>query len=280
MAKQYYWLQLKEDFFRQKEIKLLRKIAGGDTYTIIYLKMMLMSLKDEGKILYEGVGSNLAEEIALEIDEDVENVQITINYLMSKNLLVTSSEYEGFLSDVPNLIGSESDSARRVRKHRQIKKDEQKTLQSNVAVTNGNTEIDIDIEREIDKEKEQQQETGSGSSQNAHSFYQANFGIEPPFIMQDIEHWISDLNEELVIEALKKTVEAEKPYNYAKGILRNWIKKGIKTLADVEAETVKRDRNGYQVPETVGKTEEEKQLDELSRQRLDAVVIDDDLEFF
>ena len=128
-------------------------------------------------------------------------------------------------------------------------------------------------------EKELQQES-SGSSQNAHSFYQANFGIEPPTIMQDIEHWIVDLNEELVIEALKKTVEAEKPYSYAKGIMRNWIKKGIKTLADVEAETVKRDRNGYQVPETVGKTEEEKQLDELSRQRLDAVVIDDDLEFF
>ena len=41
MAKQYYWLQLKEDFFRQKEIKLLRKIAGGDTYTIIYLKQEL-----------------------------------------------------------------------------------------------------------------------------------------------------------------------------------------------------------------------------------------------
>ena len=280
MGKKYYWLQLKEDFFRQKEIKLLRKIAGGDTYTIIYLKMMLMSLKDEGKILYEGVGSNLAEEIALEIDEDVENVQITINYLMSKNLLVTSSEYEGFLSDVPNLIGSESDSAKRVRKHRQIKKDEQKTLQSNIAVTNGNTEIEIDIEREIDKEKEQQQETGSGSSQNAHSFYQANFGIEPPFIMQDIEHWISDLNEELVIEALKKTVEAEKPYNYAKGIMRNWIKKGIKTLADVEAETVKRDRNGYQVPETVGKTEEEKLLDELSRKRLEGVEIGSDDDYF
>lgn len=280
MGKKYYWLQLKEDFFRQKEIKLLRKIAGGDTYTIIYLKMMLMSLKDEGKILYEGVGSNLAEEIALEIDEDVKNVQITINYLMSKNLLVTSSEYEGFLSDVPNLIGSESDSAKRVRKHRQIKKEEQKTLQSNNEVTNGNTEIEIDIEQELEQEEEQQQERSGGSGQNAHSFYQANFGIEPPFIMQDIEHWIDDLNEELVIEALKKTVEAEKPYNYAKGILRNWMKKGIKTLADVEAETVKRDRNGYQVPEPTEKTEEEKQLDELSRQRLDAVVIDDDLEFF
>lgn len=30
MGKKYYWLQLKEDFFRQKEIKLLRKIAGGE----------------------------------------------------------------------------------------------------------------------------------------------------------------------------------------------------------------------------------------------------------
>ncbi len=279
MAKQYYWLQLKEDFFRQKEIKLLRKIAGGDTYTIIYLKMMLMSLKDEGKILYEGVGSNLAEEIALEIDEDVENVQITINYLMSKNLLVTSSEYEGFLSDVPNLIGSESDSAKRVRKHRQIKKEEQKTLQSNNAVTNGNTEIEIDIELELEKEKEQQQERSSGG-QNVHSFYQDNFGIEPPTIMQDIEHWVADLNEELVIEALKKAVEAEKPYSYAKGIMRNWIKKGIKTLADVEAETVKRDRNGYQVPETVGKTEEEKLLDELSRKRLEGVEIGSDDDYF
>ena len=72
MAKKYYWLQLKEDFFRQKEIKMLRRIAGGDTYTIIYLKIMLMSLKDEGKILYEGIGLNFAEEIALEIDEEVE----------------------------------------------------------------------------------------------------------------------------------------------------------------------------------------------------------------
>lgn len=143
MAKKYYWLQLKEDFFRQKEIKMLRRIAGGDTYTIIYLKIMLMSLKDEGKILYEGIGSDFAEEIALEIDEDVENVQITINYLMSKNLMSAISEDEGFMNDVPSLIGGESESAKRVRKHRQIKEEQRKTLQCNTDVTSGNTEIEI-----------------------------------------------------------------------------------------------------------------------------------------
>ena len=149
MAKKYYWLQLKEDFFRQKEIKMLRRIAGGDTYTIIYLKIMLMSLKDEGKILYEGIGSDFAEEIALEIDEEVENVQITINYLMSKNLMTAISEDEGFMNDVPSLIGGESDSAKRVRKHRQIKDEQQKALQCNADVTSCNTEIEIDIKKEI-----------------------------------------------------------------------------------------------------------------------------------
>ena len=240
MAKQYYWLQLKEDFFRQKEIKLLRKIAGGDTYTIIYLKMMLMSLKDEGKILYEGVGSNLAEEIALEIDEDVENVQITINYLMSKNLLVTSSEYEGFLSDVPNLIGSESDSARRVRKHRQIKKAEEKklqcnaeTLQRNTEVTNGNTEIEIDIEIDTEQEKEIKPSNG-----DVHLFYQKNFGMESEFITQDLEHWINDLSVEVVILALQKAVEKNAQYSYAKGIMKSWANKGIKTLEAAEAESL------------------------------------------
>ena len=42
MAKRYYWLKLPDGFFRQKAIKKLRKIAGGDTYTIIYLKMLLV----------------------------------------------------------------------------------------------------------------------------------------------------------------------------------------------------------------------------------------------
>lgn len=35
--KRFYWLKLHEDFFRQKEIKKLRMIAGGDTYVFYTL---------------------------------------------------------------------------------------------------------------------------------------------------------------------------------------------------------------------------------------------------
>ncbi|WP_302487504.1 phage replisome organizer N-terminal domain-containing protein, partial [uncultured Ruminococcus sp.] len=36
MSKRYYWLKLKEDFFRDKVMKKMRKIAGGDTYVVIW----------------------------------------------------------------------------------------------------------------------------------------------------------------------------------------------------------------------------------------------------
>ena len=66
--KKYYWLKLKEGFFRDKKMKKLRRIAGGDTFTIIYLKMQLLSLRHEGKLYFEGVEDDFAEEIALEIE--------------------------------------------------------------------------------------------------------------------------------------------------------------------------------------------------------------------
>lgn len=163
MGKKYYWLKLKEDFFRDKRIKKLRKIAGGDTYTIIYLKMQLLSLKDEGILYYEGVEDDFYEEIALEIDEDPENVKITIMFLIANGLLEEVEKDKYLLPETMKSIGSESSSAARVRKHREKAKALQCNTQvtdGNALVTNGNTEIetekeiDIDIEKETDIDKE------------------------------------------------------------------------------------------------------------------------------
>lgn len=118
-VKKYYWLKLKDDFFRQKEIKKLRRIAGGDTYTIIYLKMQLLSLKREGKLIYEGIEDTFASELALELDEDEDNVQITLGFLTKHGLLVESDNIDEFLlTETISCIGKESESTERVRKHR------------------------------------------------------------------------------------------------------------------------------------------------------------------
>lgn len=154
--KRYYWLKLKNDFFSQKEIKKLRKIAGGDTYTIIYLKMQLHSLQNGGKLYYDGFEDNFAEELALEIDEDAENVKITLLFLQKHGLIEQSNESEYLLPVVESNSGSETSSAIRVRRYRE----KEKTLQCNGSVTpvkqivNGEIEIEKEIDIEIELEKE------------------------------------------------------------------------------------------------------------------------------
>lgn len=122
MNKKYYWLKLKEDFFRDKKMKKLRKIAGGDTYTIIYLKMQLLSLKNEGTLIFEGVEDNFAEEIALEIDEDIENVKVTLMFLLKNGLLEEVEQNHYIMTETIQCIGSESSSKERVKAHRERKK--------------------------------------------------------------------------------------------------------------------------------------------------------------
>src|SRR5699024_10133424 len=56
------------------------------------------------------------------------------------------------------------------------------------------------------------------SSSSAFAFYENNIGVLTPFIAENIEHWINDLNEELVIESMKLAIKANKKFNYAEGI--------------------------------------------------------------
>ena len=139
-----------KDFFSKPKIKKLRKIAGGDTYTIIYLKLQLLSLDNEGVLEYQGIENNFIEEMALTIDEDIDNVSVTINYLINQGLMEQIDENSYLLNETQALIGSESQVAERVRKHRIT----QKALQCNTDVTKCNTEIEIEKDIEIDKELE------------------------------------------------------------------------------------------------------------------------------
>lgn len=158
MAKRYYWLKLKADWFSDKRIKKLRSIAGGDTHTIIYLKMMLLSLKDEGKLYFEGVEDNFASEIALALDEDAENVKLTLAFLQRHGLIEIGDDDEYQLTEVPAIIGSETASAMRVREHRERKKQavgNDRLLQCNTNETGGNNLKQIcSVERELEIEKE------------------------------------------------------------------------------------------------------------------------------
>ena len=96
-GKRYFWLKLGDDFFRDKAIKKLRRIAGGDTFTIIYLKMLIKAIQQDNKLYFEGIEDNFADELALDLEEDTDNVRMTLTFLQQKGLLEVVNDDEFYL---------------------------------------------------------------------------------------------------------------------------------------------------------------------------------------
>lgn len=248
--RRYYWLQLKEDFFKSKEMKLMRKLPGGEELTIIYLKIMLASLPDEGKIYFEGLAEDLAEELALLIDEDTEAVRMALMFLTKKNLLTTNDNYQFTLEQVPEMIGSETASTRRSRKYREGKK----ALQCNTDATkrNGDIEIDIDIEKDIELDQEQEQKNAAVGGENlVFKKLKEAFGEMSVngTMVEEVERLLKQYGQELVVLALNETIlNAGKSLRYTMSILQRWDGQGLRTaeqirVADEEYERKKSNKS-------------------------------------
>ncbi|WP_312729378.1 phage replisome organizer N-terminal domain-containing protein [Enterococcus sp.] len=117
-----YWLKLEKDFFEHKEIKKLRQIQGGDTYTIIYLKMLLFSLSTEGKLFYDGYGDTFAEDLALSLNEDESDVDATISFLTQYGFVTKLSDDEYYMTAVMGMTGKKTEAAVRKEKSRKAQK--------------------------------------------------------------------------------------------------------------------------------------------------------------
>ena len=168
--RRFYWIKLKKDFFETRFIKRLRTMPNGDTYTIIYLKLLLKTVENNGFYYYEGIDEDIYSEIALDLDESLEAVKNTVNYLVQKNLM-TISENEAELYQMDEMVGSETASTRRARKSREKSKSVAMQHQCNTNATHCNNlqqkcnvekekekEKDKEIDKEIDKELEKEQE--------------------------------------------------------------------------------------------------------------------------
>ncbi len=147
--KRYYWLKLYDDFFSSLRIKKLRKLAGGDTYLAIYLKMQLLAMKSDGILKWSGLEDDFTSELALELDEEPENIKVTLAYLLSCGLAETDDSINYFFPFAVSNVGSESTVAQRVRDYRKKAKEEALNETENNAVT---PLLHCNAEKEIEKD--------------------------------------------------------------------------------------------------------------------------------
>lgn len=164
LAKKYYWLKLKEDFFDDDSISWLEEQPKGKEYALFYLKLCLKSLKTDG-ILIRTVGTMLVPYDMKKLSEitktDFDTVVVAMELLKNIGLVEIFENGEIFLPGLQHMVGSESQWAKYKRKADELenfqsdskhRKLENFQHSSNEVPKNLQTEIrDKEIEKEIEK---------------------------------------------------------------------------------------------------------------------------------
>lgn len=72
--------------------------------------------------------------------------------------------------------------------------------------------------------------------ENAFRFFQENFKIGlNSFMAESIASWVDDFGDEIVIEAMKRTLlQNSKSFKYTERILQNWLNRNVKSMNDIK----------------------------------------------
>ena len=120
--------------------------------------MLLKSLENDGRLYYDGIEDNFVSELALDIDENDDNVKMTVSYLLSNGILIQNNQEEFEIITAQEMTGSESESAMRMRRMR-AQNNKASLCDGKASLCNTNVQkcdIEIEKDKEINKEKEKE----------------------------------------------------------------------------------------------------------------------------
>ena len=186
--RKFFWLKLKEDFFKRNDIRVIESMDNGKEYVLFYLKLLLESISHEGMLRFSDTIPYSEKMLSTITNTNVDIVRSALKVLKELNLIEIYDDKTLYMSEINKMIGSENSSAERVRKFRERSKTSQcdalvtkcddnlsqsdekalqsntsalqcnnKTLQCNADLLQSNTSAlhcNIEIEKEIDTEKE------------------------------------------------------------------------------------------------------------------------------
>lgn len=155
--KRFYWLKLKEDFFDDETIRYIEEQENGIKYSNFYLKLCLKSLRTDGKLI------RLVGEILIPYDVkslssltgvDVDTVRCAMALFEKIGCVKMLDSGELYISQLSEMVGSETDKARAMRVIRAREK-----YGNNVTRMLPECYPEKDIEKELDTELEKEKES-------------------------------------------------------------------------------------------------------------------------
>lgn len=153
--KKYYYIKLKENFFDRTEIKILEKEPNGLVYCNLYMKLCLLSLKGNGRLLFMDEIPYNEEMISTATGLELDNVRAGLHLLETKFKMIKRMDCgEIWITDIQGMVGHSSTEGERKAEYRNRLK-----LRDNVPLLSGHSSTRVkrlenrDKSKEIKKEK-------------------------------------------------------------------------------------------------------------------------------
>lgn len=148
--KKYYWLKLKDNFFDSEEMKIIEAQENSSNYQILYLKLCLLSLKNDGCLSFKGCIPYDSKMLSTITRIDFDTVIVGLKLFIDLGLIEKMDSGIMFMSDIESLIGKGSSEAdRKVLFRERIK---QQRLLEGGGQTSAKRPPEKEIEIEIEKE--------------------------------------------------------------------------------------------------------------------------------
>ena len=241
-ATKFYWLQLREDFFDEDAIDWLEEQPNGKEYILFYLKLCVKSLRTNG-VLIRRVGNMLLPYDHVKLGEltktSPDTVIVAMNLLLQIGLVERLENGELYLTQVENMIGSQSKGA--FKKQQQIARRNVNLIEGGARVEKIPPDIEIEKEKEIDIDIDKEKKP--------HKRFTAP-------TLEEVKEYCSER---------KNNVDAERFINY---YTANGWKVGKNPMKDWKAAVRSWERNDFGKPQTA-ETEHSFDLDDFFNAAVD-----------
>ena len=122
----YYWLQLKRDFFKRHDTRIINAMENGDALLLTYLKLLCESVDHDGRLRFSDDVPYTPPMMAAVLGTDKKTMEDTVDTLIQLGLMDQEPDGTYVMTKVHDMIGSASDTdgARRARAFRERQKAE------------------------------------------------------------------------------------------------------------------------------------------------------------
>ncbi|WP_394405122.1 DnaD domain protein [Streptococcus sp. 20-1249] len=243
--KTYYYMKINKDFFDDDTVKYLEEQEHGKDFIILYLKLCLKSLEDEG-LLIRYVGTKLIPydtvAIAKMTDTDIGIVEMAMKIFEEIELIEKKETGELFMSQIQEMIGTDTYEARKKRKQR-AKDKAQGDIVPKVSPNSPqdvpeykSKSIELYIEKEVEVDKEQNQSptppTLNQDFVNLYKSFEQETGKPlSPIQQQELQYMLEDFSADVIHEALREAVgQGKANFAYIQAILKRWKQDNLLTV--------------------------------------------------